>query len=263
MKAVGVIGVAAFLQIAVGLGAGELVDLSRAESDSAYRERVYYHTAIKSYLASPLRGKPELEEVLTFLLQNGFSIRDLHNAYVVLHMPSFHPAKRPEFRREMFERGFDEDQIQVRVAQVSVESSRRNRQRVQQMTGLEDNRLLDAFMRLAPESPAPLGPSSTFMPSMEAEDGEPLLTDSDWMSDEHRKAAAANRGERRRLAPSPPAQAPAAAAERYERYRTNSRVIPRMVPRRSTSTNTIGAAAPGGAEAPHARMAVSFNHRVQ
>lgn len=245
MKAVGVAAIATLFQIAIGF-AGELVDLDKAKSDPAYRERVYYHTAIKSYLASPLKGKPELEEILTFLLKDGFTIRDLHNAYVELHLPRSNPANRPGFRRELFERGFNEDQIEMRVAEVSAQAAKRHRQIVQQSTGLDDG-LLEDFMRLAPESPTSLRPSSTFMPSVEAEDGEPLLTDSDWMSDEHREAAAAYRGERRRLAPSPPAKA---APPLANPYKMEKRLIPRALPRRSSSTNTFGAAAPGSTETP-------------
>lgn len=73
----------------------EIVDLKRADRDIAYKEGpVRRHTAVKRYLASPLKGDPTLESVIDFLLTNGFSIDDLSIAYVGLMLLDFHSLPR-------------------------------------------------------------------------------------------------------------------------------------------------------------------------
>jgi hypothetical protein len=170
------------------------VDLKRAATDPAYKSGLRRHQAIKRYLASPIKGDETLEGVLNFLLENGYSIEDLFNAYVAIMLPETDMPTREKLEKAgvaadqipaALERnlGYWEDQIQRNVTAIA---------------GITDPALVIGLAALAPRKGKPLGPASDFLPVVELTDGERLLRDDDWMTQKHRESAAKGASQPRR-----------------------------------------------------------------
>lgn len=68
---------------------------------------------------------------------------------------------------------------------------------IQSLTRIDDPVLIQEFLSLAPGEGKLLGPDNT-IPTLQATDGERMLTDADWMTERHKAAAAKGAGQPRR-----------------------------------------------------------------
>jgi hypothetical protein len=168
------------------------VDLERIRSDEEYRHIVRHHQNIKSYLATPLRGTPLYESLLTILLENGYSLDVLHNLYHIIHASTKGPKGKiknkimgPNPITNNLGMAANKDMLKPldRFVGISITS----------MTGVRDEPTLEKLIRIAWTNQSPL----EYNRLLDPEQGERLLTDVDWMTEEQRRAAESYVGEPR------------------------------------------------------------------
>jgi hypothetical protein len=180
------------------------VSLKRARSDPQYAKGVIrHHNSIKRYLASPLKGDREFEQLINLLLETGFSIDDLLPAYVSLHLCGGpNPSSSATQLRNA---GLSEERTRW-IEQRARESARKARAMcIAHNLGLEnDPEVLNLFLNVYPERSEHLGPASEFIPEVPMVDGEQLLTDDDWMSPERLRLRDGYRGPPRGTGPGRP-----------------------------------------------------------
>jgi hypothetical protein len=178
---------------------GCFVRLIRAKSDSAYAKLLDKHRCIKAYLNSPLRGDPKIEQLLLFLLRNGYSIESLDKAFRALRVPIGVTDMSPELEAPLVERGVPAEDIEETAAAVRQRAQTMRLRVLKFLTGVDNQELLNELVKFAPResSPVELGALRLADPV----EGEKLLTDADWMREEHRRAAASYLGEPRTMFP--------------------------------------------------------------
>ncbi len=185
----------------------ERVEIDRVGKDSAYAARVEHHVNIKTFLNSPARQRPELDSVLVFLLETGYTIDDLSLTWLALSLPLFPPPPDPEALRA---KSLDDEQIEFlrkRHELLHGATSGQRLRRIMRTTGIYDEDYVKALATIVP-IPREARPGFD-MKRLQAIDGEALLDDSDWMTDRYKAAAAVYQGERRRMNPLAPRPLPA------------------------------------------------------
>jgi hypothetical protein len=179
----------------------EVVRLARAKVDVTYAEALERHRCIKAYLNSPLKGSPQVEDLFLFLLQNGFSIEDLDKAFFALRAPLGRPTNSPDLENSLMRQGVAIDRIPELAQWMRARNSLQRRQAVQMLTGVNEEGLLVKLLEFAPRDAATNEIAALRVgPPVE---GERLLKDEDWMTEEHRKAIAAYQGQPRKMFPKP------------------------------------------------------------
>jgi hypothetical protein len=171
------------------------VSLDRLKThDEDYVLLIAKHPAAKSHLASPLKGTPEFEAVVDWVLGNGYGIEDVKTAWVYLNgiVGGIKPL-------EWFEETVRADHLNAdpqSLFERSLQQRRKTLRMVMRLTEDEDD-LLDSLWSIAPNPPRKIGPATEYMPHIPLVDGEPILRDEDWMSLERRQIVQAYQGPRR------------------------------------------------------------------
>jgi hypothetical protein len=175
------------------------VNWERINTDHDYALRVGKHRVIKAYLASPLKGKAEFEPVLDWMIQHGYGIEDLQIIWteaqsVVQNMQTYDEIeaslrktpgpKRPEAEIAFSARAFLYQQEPLAKEHLRLAAGLR----YSEEEALEN---LWIFAKQVPHSLDRWGPWA------EAEEGETLLTDDDWMSPQRKKLKAEYTGPER------------------------------------------------------------------
>ena len=169
---------------------GQFVNLSRIETDPEYRKRIRKHANIRAYLASPSRGQPEFEQVIDWAIGNGYGINDVPVLWSSLNLAQRYQTAE-EIRAEFEKKGVAPEKLQKNTEQAMANA--RQLEVVSVLSALqlgsEDMNVVESFFELVPLRRR--SETQNIMPRVPPIEGEAILTDEDWMSDE-RKTLAAN-----------------------------------------------------------------------
>ncbi len=182
------------------LDSEQFVSLSRMGTDTNYIKRlIRRHMSIKSYLASPLKGDPEFEQVIDWLIGNGYGVEDVAQAWHALVIPASGMTSIDQVREHLRQKGKSRDQIEKSAEKILSVHEQQKRRIVSHWLclGSDEGEILDSFLRMAPEQPTQRGPIDRFMPSTSPVEGERILRDEDWMSPDRKALAERYRGVRR------------------------------------------------------------------
>ena len=167
----------------------------RFNLDQDYAQKCRKHQAILSYQNSLRRGDPNYEKVLHMLLKNGYGVEhwsDVCTELLQLHQPL--NSRRVNLKQ----RGYSEAEIEVDL------DGFRDKHRhlelvvtgrlIQKIGVIEPNVIADllSIPIVAGNDEDPFGRGN-----IRFSEGDPLLTDEDWMTPEHKASQASYQGEPR------------------------------------------------------------------
>jgi hypothetical protein len=160
------------------------VSMARVKEDHDYALRVGKHQIIKAYLASPLKGKAEFEPVLDWMIKNGYGIEDLQIIWPQAQGIAQHLLSRDEIEARLRKvSGPDRSEAEIVAAAQRLwqrqEPLAKEELRFEVGLHYDETEALESLWRYAKQVPNSL---DRWGPFAEAEEGEPLLTDDDWMS---------------------------------------------------------------------------------
>ena len=170
-------------------------NLERSMRDKDYAMKARKSVRISQYLNAPRRGDPNYEQVLHTLLKNGFGIEDWRQTTSNIsewHMP-YHIR-----RYNLEERGDPAEAIEENLR--NLQAIRENdyeliKEALIHDIGITDMSVLDELMGIPivmDNGEYPFGRSG-----YDLYEGDPLLTDEDWMTPEHKASQASYQGEPR------------------------------------------------------------------
>ena len=183
----------------------KFVSLSQITTDTNYvKSLIRKHLSIRSYLASPANGHPEFEQVIDWLIGNGYSIEDTVIAWSALGVASSMQSIE-DVRERMQRDGKSPEQIE-RSAEAILAASRQNDRAIiaaWMQIGKDEVDILDSFLALEPLRRQLSIPVNRIMPEVPPVEGEAILTDEDWMTQARKDLVAQYRGPRRSTDPRP------------------------------------------------------------
>jgi hypothetical protein len=163
----------------------QFVSLERAKRDPQYKKKIDYHTHIKEYLATPAKGTAVFEETLGVLLENGYSLSQLHNSYLALYVYNRRPDLNKVRTRVSVVNG-----IEVTGERYAARMRESFKRGITALSGVDDPKTIDQLAKISDQGEVPSYPMRIF----DAQEGDRILGDEDWMNPEHRKAASAYTG---------------------------------------------------------------------
>jgi hypothetical protein len=175
----------------------EAVNLRLADTDPTYAKRLKHHIGIKAFLNARKSGDACADPLLICLLQSGFSIDDFPKAYFVVKAPI--GSRVEPYVTALREKGMSEEDIQLRLKRRAVVYNAERRKVIKQITGVMDDAFVDSLIALPCESKD----HPRFALDANCKEGEPLLTEADWMTETHKKAIASHSGEARQFSSHP------------------------------------------------------------
>ena len=171
------------------------VSMDRVGHDPEYANRVGKSVVINAYLASPNRGKDKFEPVLDWIVENGYDIKDLQTVWEQASSVTKNIQSRSQMTDALSNTaGWDKLTPEERQAQINYQYSHqegRAKETMRMAVGLrpDEDKAMQTLWMFATDLPESL--ANWPMVLDDPKEGEPLLTDADWM-DPHRQALAAS-----------------------------------------------------------------------